>query len=449
MTVVEEYSIEIIEFIFSMTFTGSIISFVLFILKPLIKDKLPKSFQYYMWFSVVIALMFPISKIIVIPISNHSVIPTKLMYNIAQWISDTASEKPINLVLAPQNENRQNVSQFTYLPSMAVILFVLWLLGMILFLGFNIICYVFYARKLNKHNISADCQDTALLNNLLKRKNSLRLYKNSLVETPILIGFLYPAIILPDKKYEDIKLRNILMHEIVHMKRNDIFVKWLLIFVGAIHWFNPFIYLVRREMNKACELACDESVIKKFDIREMQLYGDTLIAVAADSIKKTSLPITTFEDKKNLKERLDAIMKHKKFSKRTVVIASVILITIVCIISFGGTLFAIENEHNYADNFPLPQDQKRIKEIELRNAIRDYDRKNIVEAYVFLSDLDGEITNAYANIVCRAKNPDSEMKSGIKALVSEELGLDNSNIDVLYMGLDSYISDEIVGKWHE
>ena len=69
-------------------------------------------------------------------------------------------------------------------------------------------------------------------------------------------------------------------------------------FVGAIHWFNPFIYLVRREMNKACELACDESVIKKFDIREMQLYGDTLIAVAADSIKKTSLPITTFEGKK-------------------------------------------------------------------------------------------------------------------------------------------------------
>lgn len=142
MTVVEEYSVEIIEFIFSMTFTGSIISFVLFILKPLIKDKLPKSFQYYMWFSVVIALMFPISKIIVIPISNYSVIPMKLMYNIAQWISDTTSEKYINPVLTSQNGTRQNTSQFTYFPSIAVILFVLWLLGMILFLGFNIICYV-------------------------------------------------------------------------------------------------------------------------------------------------------------------------------------------------------------------------------------------------------------------------------------------------------------------
>ncbi len=67
-------------------------------------------------------------------------------------------------------------------------------------------------------------------------------------------------------------------HEITHMKRRDIFIKWLLIFAGAMHWFNPLVYYVRREMNKACELACDESVIKKFDMSEMQQYGDTLIA---------------------------------------------------------------------------------------------------------------------------------------------------------------------------
>ena len=47
MTVVEEYFVEIIKLILSMTFTGSIISLFLFILKPTIKDKLPKSFQYY------------------------------------------------------------------------------------------------------------------------------------------------------------------------------------------------------------------------------------------------------------------------------------------------------------------------------------------------------------------------------------------------------------------
>lgn len=442
MNVVEEYSVEIIKLILSMTFTGSIISFFLFILKPIIKDKLPKLFQYYMWFSVVIALMLPVSKIIVIPISNHSVMSIKSMYDIAQWISDAASEKTIKLVFTPQNENEQNVQQITYFPSTAIILFVFGQLGMILVFGFNIICYVSYVRRINKHNIDPERQEIELLNNLLERKNYLQLYKNSIVETPILIGFLRPAVILPNKKYEDIKLRNILLHEITHMKRYDIFVKWLLIFVGAIHWFNPLVYFVRREMNKACELACDESVIKRFDMSEMQQYGDTLIAVAADSIRKRPLSINMFEDKKNLKERLDAIMKHKKHSKRTVIAAGVILVTIVCAILGFSTLHAIENEHNYADNYPLPQDQKHIKEIELKNVLCNYDKKNIAEAYVFLSDLDDEITNAYITIICQEKNPNSEMQSGIKSLASEELGLDIQNIYIDYIDFESFTSNE-------
>lgn len=197
-------------------------------------------------------------------------------------------------------------------------------------------------------------------------------------------------------------------------------------------------------MNKACELACDESVIKRFDISEMQQYGDTLIAVAADSIRKMPLSysITMFEDKKNLKERLDAIMKHKKHSTRTVIVASVILVTIVCAVLGLSTLHGIENEHAYADNYPLPQDQKRIKEIELKNVLRNYDKENIAEAYAFLSDLDGEITNAYITIICQEKNPDSEMQSGIKSLASEELGLDIQNIYVDYIDIESFTSNE-------
>lgn len=48
MNVIEGYSIEIVKSILTMTFTGSIVSAFLFAIKPIIKDKLPKSFQYYM-----------------------------------------------------------------------------------------------------------------------------------------------------------------------------------------------------------------------------------------------------------------------------------------------------------------------------------------------------------------------------------------------------------------
>ena len=419
MSVVGEFSVEMIKVILSMTFTGSIISLFLFILKPVIKDKLPKSFQYYMWISVVIALMLPISKIIVIPVSYSSVMPIK---------------------------NEQIISQITHSSDTAVNLFVFWQIGMILVLGFHILCYVLYVRRLRKHNISADRQEAELLNDLLKGKGALQLYKNLILETPILIGFFRPAVILPDKKYEDVQLRNILMHEITHRKKQDIFVKWLLIFVGAVHWFNPMIYFVRREMNQACELACDESVIKRFDISEMQQYGNTLIAVAADSIRRTPFWVTMFEDKKILKERLAAIMKHKKYSKRTVVTASIILTIIVCGILGFSTLSGVGNgqkSNSYADNYLLPSDQKRIKEIELKKSLRDYYKNKITEAYVFLSDSDDVITDAYITVVGKEEKPDSEMQRGIQSLASEELKLDVESIYVDYIDFESFTSNQI------
>ena len=48
MMVVEAYSAEMVRLILSMTFTGSILAGLLFILKPVIKEKLPETFQYYM-----------------------------------------------------------------------------------------------------------------------------------------------------------------------------------------------------------------------------------------------------------------------------------------------------------------------------------------------------------------------------------------------------------------
>lgn len=429
---IEEYSAEIIMLILSMTFTGSMISCFLFILKPIIRDRLPKSFQYYMWLSALIGLVLPVSKIIVIPVSNDSIMPMKFTHDLAQWISDTASERPVSPGFALQNENGQIASQTAHLPSAAVILCVAWLSGMVLILGFHIISYASYLRKLGRHNISADWQEVELLNSLSERKSALRLYKNPMVVTPILIGFFRPAVILPDRKYEGMKLRNILMHETTHWKKHDILVKWLLIFAGSVHWFNPLVHIVRREMNRACELACDEAVIKKLDRSEMQQYGDALIAVAADSIKKIPLSIAMFEDKKNLKERLRAIMKHKKHSKRAVIAASTVLVTAVCVILGISTLYGADG-HDYMDNFSL-QEQMQIREGKLKETIRNYDKENNLAVLVSINYMDsGEITNAYIFIISQEENPDPEMSSEIKALASKELGVDIPNIYLEYI----------------
>ena len=312
MSVAEEYVMEIVKLILAMTLTGSTVSFFLFAIKPIIKNKLPKAFQYYMWFPVIMAFLLPLSQIVAIPALGSPAMPMKSTQDIAQWIVDKASVQPIDFLLAPQMENGQEALKTT------TVFFLFWQLGMILFFSFQIVCYALYVQRLKKYNRNANQQEMELLHGLSGSKNAPGLYKNPAAATPVLVGIFRPAIILPDKKYEDIELQSILLHEITHMRKHDIVIKWLLILVGALHWFNPVTYFVRREIDRACELACDESVIKKLDNAGRQHYGNALIMVAADIIRKVPISMPMLKDKKNLKERLNAIMKHKDFPKKTI-----------------------------------------------------------------------------------------------------------------------------------
>lgn len=193
MNVIEGCFIEIIKSILTMTLTGSIVSIFLFAIKPIIKDKLPKSFQYYMWFSVIIALTVPLSQIAAIPTLSSQATSMQSMYDIAQWISDTAFEKSVNFVSVPQAGNEQKILQTTaHSPSIAMIFFVFWQFGVILVLGFHIICYVRYARRLKKYNISADPQEMKLLKELSGSRNTPQLYKKFVSDDPY-FDWCFPA----------------------------------------------------------------------------------------------------------------------------------------------------------------------------------------------------------------------------------------------------------------
>ncbi len=118
---------------------------------------------------------------------------------------------------------------------------------------------------------------------------------------------------------------------------------------------------------------------------------------------------------------------------------------IVCGILGVSTLRSAGNAQknsSYADNYPLPSDQKRIKEIELKKSLRECYKNKITEAYVFLSDSDDEITDAYITVIGKEEKPDSEMQGGIKSLASEELKLDVESIYVDYIDFESFTSNQ-------
>lgn len=437
MNVVEELFTEIVRAILAMTFTGSIVSVFLFAVRPVIKDKLPKTFQYYMWFPVIMALTLPLSEIAVLPAWSSAAAPVGAAYDMAQWITETAFAWPADARLAPAGDGRETMQAAAHVPAVASILAVIWLSGMLLTLGFQVTGYVRYVRKIKRYNRKADRPETELLYTLSGGKRAPRLYQNTFTATPVLIGVLHPEMILPDKQYEETALQSIFLHEMTHMRRHDIAVKWLLVLAGALHWFNPLIHAVCREINRACELACDESVIKNCDNGQKQHYGDALIAAAADAVRGVPASVTMFEDKKNLKERLEAIMKHRDFSKKTVFVSGILLGAVMCVTLGVGMARASAGQGSagviaYADESPM-QRQKHEKEIEVKQALCDYDRENIIGAWVHLESSGQEITSANILIACKDGMASADELDQLQAVAAERLNLEEQNIDLQCM----------------
>lgn len=131
------------------------------------------------------------------------------------------------------------------------------------------------------------------------------------VPAPLLLGAVRPVIVLPEGVEAD-RLADILAHELTHAKHHDLPYKWLTAAVTALHWFNPVMILVRRQVGRACELACDAAVVKNLDAAGRRHYGETLLALAARPLRGAEMIAALGEEKAHLKERLVSVMGYRR-----------------------------------------------------------------------------------------------------------------------------------------
>jgi hypothetical protein len=90
-------------------------------------------------------------------------------------------------------------------------------------------------------------EERAVLN-LIAGWNLPALVKSPAAGTPMLLGAFRPVIVLPEREYSADELENILRHELAHLRRRDIIYKWFAAAVTALHWFNPLMIPLRREL---------------------------------------------------------------------------------------------------------------------------------------------------------------------------------------------------------
>jgi beta-lactamase regulating signal transducer with metallopeptidase domain len=221
----------------------------------------------------------------------------------------------------------------------------LWAVGAVGTMVWYIVGYLRFSRALKRTLKSADIFEKHLFNWLGGSKR-LKLYRSPAVSTPMLTGLLHPMLVIPDRIYSENMLRDILRHELTHYKRKDLIVKWFAVFVTAVHWFNPVVHLVRHELDRECEMSCDERLLRTMDRDAKQHYGETLLSMAANNSLPRRLVATTFAtEKRNLKERLEQIMTYKHMGRTTLALLLVAAMLLVgC-----GTAVGPDNSNSNAN----------------------------------------------------------------------------------------------------
>lgn len=121
-------------------------------------------------------------------------------------------------------------------------------------------------------------------------------------------------------------------------KRRDMFYKWLVQLTVCLHWFNPLVYFMSREINRACEFSCDEAVLAKIECGSAQDYGNTLLSAmaAVERYRKDFGAVTLSGNKQLLRERLVVIMRFKKKSMGTRLLTGVLTLCIMFAAAFVG-----------------------------------------------------------------------------------------------------------------
>jgi beta-lactamase regulating signal transducer with metallopeptidase domain len=116
------------------------------------------------------------------------------------------------------------------------------------------------------------------------------------IAVPLTYGIWRPVILLPKiiSSKDEWRLKYILAHELVHIKRFDTLRKWLLAAALCIHWFNPLVWAMYVLANRDIELACDEAVVRAFGQTSRSQYALALIGMEEAKIGLAPLASNVF-----------------------------------------------------------------------------------------------------------------------------------------------------------
>lgn len=160
----------------------------------------------------------------------------------------------------------------------------------------------------------------------------------SAVSAPALTGLRRRSILLSPTvlgQLNEAQLRLVLLHELAHLRRLDLWTGWVLCLLQAAHWFNPLVWWAFHRTRVEAERAADAWVLKRCGQDQRKDYGEMLLQLLeseAPQMRVFPAGVGVLESRRDLKTRLAAIGRFRAGRRRLATVGAFVLMVVLAVV---------------------------------------------------------------------------------------------------------------------
>lgn len=277
-----------------MSCTGAAVTALLLMLKPVSVKYFSAEWQWRIWLVAVVCMLVPLWQLLPSKEVERRE-PQRVAAVLTEEKSSAAADKMPDRngqderidTPAPNTAPPRKASRRFHITVTRALVYRLaayvWLLGALMFFAIAFGNYVVFLRRKKRHSTAADTELFETVKAELGIKRKIRLRTAADGDSPMLAGIVFPTVYIPADVTDRTDAEMIFRHELTHFRHGDLLYKQLTLLVNAIHWFNPFAYLLSANISRSCELYCDMEVTRGMSRAEKERYMETILTLAENA----------------------------------------------------------------------------------------------------------------------------------------------------------------------
>lgn len=304
-----------------MSLTGAVLITVVIVIRALAINRMPKKAFLFLWAAALLRLLVPFR--LVSPISIYRAAHALLSVSAdkALFPAVDAPLFPSGNLVVPSDAGPDSPAGFApHVQPFFLLWFVIAVTAALAFLITHL-----KSRRIYRTSLPLELPFIKSWAEAHRLRRPVQFRYTDRLEAPLTYGILWPVILLPKNlDWEDTEtLGFILTHEMAHIQRFDALTKWILAAALCFHWFNPFVWAMYILANRDLELACDETVLRRYGLTQKSSYA--LALVGMEEHRSRPAPLASGFSRNALKERITAIMTSRRITPAAM--AAAVLVT--------------------------------------------------------------------------------------------------------------------------